>query len=196
MNDDGWSDVELRSTWFEVAHRPDSELVAAAMRKAERTRGRLRAVRAVVALAAVGGLVAAVMHAVDFREAMTALAVGVAIVVSWVAFSVSERRQRDLLHAPAGAYVEARIALLRSQRRLLWFVCLVLALDLVFLGPWLASGIGIHLGEQDSARALLLLWFPLGILVVFAIWTVRRLRVIALEMEALQDAGEPPSRPA
>ena len=188
MSDDGWSD--LRSTWSQVGGAPDAALVTASIRKAERMRARLDVVRAAVALAAVGGLVAAVIHAVDFREAMTALAAGVAIVVSWVVFSSSERRQRDLLPAPAEAYVAARIGLLRSQRRLLWFIWLVLALDLVFLVPWLASGIGIHLGEQASGRMLLLLWFPLGVLIAFAVWTVRRLRVIGLELAVLDGAGE------
>ena len=97
MTDDPWS--VLRPLWR--GEEPGTTGAAIAqVRRAERARIVSRAIRAVVALVAVGGLAAAVSHAANPREAALAFVVGLTIAVAWLGWALSDRRQADLLSEP------------------------------------------------------------------------------------------------
>jgi hypothetical protein len=181
MTDDQWSG--LRPLWLDDA--PGEPDARAQMRRAERARVKSRITRTSVALVAVGGLIGAVGHAANPVEATMALAVGLTIGATWLAWAIADRRRTGLFSEPPGRFLEARRDQLRSELRTLQFVWVALALELAFLVPWWLEGIPKHFGPPSSISRLLAFWAPVGVVAGFLFWTIYYWRGLRAERTAL-----------
>jgi hypothetical protein len=187
LTEDRWS--ELRTAWHKGTPRSArADDTARRVVGVERSRRRAALVRGAVALLAVSGLVAAVVHAANVLELVLAITVGSTIAATWLVSARAEARRRDMLALPAASYLAARRAALEAELRGLRFVWVVLALELVFFVPWWIGGLFAHAGALLGALTLSAVFVPAALAVALAIATARRQRVLGRERRRLEDA--------
>jgi hypothetical protein len=182
VTNDDWG--TLRRAW--LAEKDDGTSLAAARARAARTRRLTNVARTAVAVLVLAEIAAATAHAANLLEGVLAVSVSIAIAVLWAQDAIASRRDALMLTSATAQYVTERATLLRSQIRTLWFVRVVLLLQLVFLVPWWIGGIRIHAAEAWSRLTVFALWLPLVGTSILLWWTRGRMSVARRELAALE----------
>jgi len=180
------SDWEVwRSDWrADTGPLPDARTME---REARRVR-HAAAAEVALALAAVGGLAAALLHTPSRHDVVRAAAVASLIALA-LALRLLQRRSAPLADQPTAPYVDLSLRASARQLRAICFAWMVVALELVFLVPWWIDGFRAHRGALTAPVVFATWWLPVLLLGGFLAWTFRlrrRLREEAARLEELR----------
>jgi hypothetical protein len=182
---DRWSDE------WRAERIPDSELAALPERTA-RARRAIAGMRALslsataLSLLAVAG---ALYHAANIFELTLGLVVAVGIFSAWAIDNANQRDAHEHAERPPQQYLRMRRVLNVRRIRFARLVCILAALDLVFLLPWWIGGFKVH-GYGFHLMQVGTLWAPLAI-IIGSVVAASRMRATALpELQWIEHAAD------
>lgn len=183
--------------WQGGGATPDARQLPARRRRERRRMLLAAAVEAALALAACGGIAAALVHTPHGFDRWWGIAVLVLLAGSW-AIATWQRRRADSvsLAATTESFVDLARRRCRRQMQAVRLAWLLAALELAFLVPWWIGGYRVHGLRPGSALTWFAWWIPAAaILGLLAGSLVVRRRVRA-ELEQLDRLERPEVAPS
>ena len=181
---DDWE--ALRNSWESAEPTAGGPEALALVRRARRGEAFAALAELVLVLVAIGGIALALRHAADTLELTLGVSAGAAIVGAWALGAITRSREAKAVASSASDYASALRRLRTRQLRVVHSTWVVLALELAFLAPWWAGGIGPHRGRLGDPVALASLWLPLAAMLGLAAWSARFRRRLVAELRRLE----------
>jgi hypothetical protein len=171
---------------------PDARQLPARRRRERRRMFLAAAAETALALAACGGIAAALVHTPHGFDRWWGIAVLVMLAASWAMAAWQRRRVDSLALADAAeSFVELARRRCRRQLRAVRFAWLLAALELAFLVPWWIGGFRVHGLRPEWPLTWLAWWIPAAaILGLFAgtLYVRRRVRAELAQLDRLAAA--------
>jgi hypothetical protein len=187
--------------WHGGGATPDARQLPVRFRRERRRLLLAAAAEAALALAACGGIAAALVHTPRGFDRRWGIAVLVMLAGSW-GIAAWQRRRADgrSLAAATESFVELARRRCRRQLRAVRLAWLLAALELVFLVPWWIDGYRVHGLDAGSALTWFAWWLPaaaiLGLLAgTLGVWRRVRVELDHLDLLDRQDRPDRQERP-
>jgi hypothetical protein len=178
--------------WQGGGATPDTRQLPVRLRRERRRMLLATAAEAALALAACGGIAAALVHTPHGFDSWWGIAVLVMLAGSWAIATWQRRRVDGLSLADATeSFVELARRRCRRQLRAVRLAWLLAALELAFLVPWWIGGFRVHGLRPESALTWFAWWIPAAaILGLFAgtLYVRRRVRAELAQLDRLAAA--------
>ncbi len=173
--------------WQGGGAAPDARQLPVRLRRERRRMLLAVAAEAAMALAACGGIVAALVHTPRGFDRRWGIAVLVMLAGSW-AIAAWQRRRVDgrSLAAATESFVELARRRCRRQLRAVRVAWLLAALELVFLVPWWIDGYRVHGLGAGSALTWFAWWVPAAAILGLLAGTLGVRRRVRAELDQLE----------
>ena len=172
--------------WQGGGAAPDVRQVSVRLRRERRRMLLAAAAEAALALAACGGIVAALVHTTRGFDRRWGIAVLVMLAGSW-AIATWQRRRDDgrSLAAATESFVDLARRRCRRQLRAVRVAWLLAALELAFLVPWWIDGYRVHGLGAGSALTWFAWWVPAAAILGLLAGTLGVRRRVRAELDQL-----------
>jgi cytochrome c-type biogenesis protein CcmH/NrfF len=175
-----------REDWQAGGATVDARQLPARMRRERRRMLVASAVEGALALAACGGIAAALVHTPHGFDAWWGIAVLVMLAGSWAIATWLRRRAEAPSFADATEdFVALSRRRCRRQLRAVHFAWLLAALELAFLVPWWIGGYRVHGLRPGSVLTVLAWWLPAAAILGLFAGTLHLRRRVRAELEQL-----------
>jgi len=140
-----------------------------------------------LALAAVLGIAAALVHTPSGYPAAWGAAVLILIAFTWMVDLVRRGGEWLPLRESTQTFLELSLRRCRRQLHAVRFTWILIALELVFLLPWWAGGLHAHVHTLHSPLVILLGWLPMSLIAGLFAWSLRLWYRLTSELGRLED---------